>query len=171
MPTGSAAFDFYGANRVGDNLFANCLLALDAATGKRVWHFSSFATMSGIAICLLPPTLVRVEGTARCRRRRADHEVRLRLGIRSRTGKPLFPFARASTFRPATSMARSRAQAGTAVKPEPFARQAAHGRHAHPAHPGSNASGEGRSRKCERPAVHAAEPRGNHRFPGFDGGR
>jgi quinoprotein glucose dehydrogenase len=38
-PTGSAAHDFYGGNRIGDNLFANCLLALDAATGKRLWHF------------------------------------------------------------------------------------------------------------------------------------
>src|SRR5258707_2644375 len=37
--TGSASFDFYGANRVGDNLFANCILALNAATGERVWHF------------------------------------------------------------------------------------------------------------------------------------
>ena len=39
IPTGSAAFDFYGGNRQGDNLFANCLLALDAATGQRLWHF------------------------------------------------------------------------------------------------------------------------------------
>ena len=39
--TGSAAFDFYGANRAGDNLYANSLLALDAATGKRVWHFQA----------------------------------------------------------------------------------------------------------------------------------
>jgi quinoprotein glucose dehydrogenase len=39
VPTGSAAFDFYGGNRKGDNLFANCLLALDANTGKRIWHF------------------------------------------------------------------------------------------------------------------------------------
>lgn len=39
VPTGSAAFDFYGANRAGDNLFANCLIALDAKTGKRLWHF------------------------------------------------------------------------------------------------------------------------------------
>ena len=39
VPTGSAAMDFYGANRIGDDLFANCLLALDAATGKRLWHF------------------------------------------------------------------------------------------------------------------------------------
>ena len=40
-PTGSAAFDFYGANRPGDNLFANSLLCLDANTGKRVWHFQA----------------------------------------------------------------------------------------------------------------------------------
>jgi quinoprotein glucose dehydrogenase len=37
--TGSAAFDFYGANRIGDNLFADCILALDGRTGKRLWHF------------------------------------------------------------------------------------------------------------------------------------
>jgi quinoprotein glucose dehydrogenase len=39
VPTGSAAFDFYGANRLGDDLFANCLLALNADTGERIWHF------------------------------------------------------------------------------------------------------------------------------------
>lgn len=37
--TGSPSFDFYGANRHGDNLFADCVLALDARTGKRIWHF------------------------------------------------------------------------------------------------------------------------------------
>ena len=37
-PTGSAAFDFWGGNRIGQNLFANCLIALDAKTGHRVWH-------------------------------------------------------------------------------------------------------------------------------------
>lgn len=39
IPTGSAAHDFYGGNRKGKNLFANTLLALDANTGKRIWHF------------------------------------------------------------------------------------------------------------------------------------
>ena len=39
VPTGSAVMDFYGADRVGDDLFANTLLALDANTGKRLWHF------------------------------------------------------------------------------------------------------------------------------------
>ena len=38
VPTGSAAFDYYGGDRAGDNLFANTLLALDARTGTRVWH-------------------------------------------------------------------------------------------------------------------------------------
>jgi quinoprotein glucose dehydrogenase len=40
-PTGSAAFDFWGGDRPGDNLFADSLLALDAATGTRVWHFQT----------------------------------------------------------------------------------------------------------------------------------
>ena len=39
VPTGSAAPDFYGGIRKGSNLFANCLLALDAKTGRRLWHF------------------------------------------------------------------------------------------------------------------------------------
>lgn len=39
IPLGSPAFDFYGGNRIGNNLFGNCLLALDAATGQRIWHY------------------------------------------------------------------------------------------------------------------------------------
>jgi quinoprotein glucose dehydrogenase len=39
VPTGSAVFDFYGGDRVGDDLFADSLVALDAETGKRLWHF------------------------------------------------------------------------------------------------------------------------------------
>ncbi len=39
--TGSAAYDFYGANREGDNLYANTILCLKAATGERVWHFQA----------------------------------------------------------------------------------------------------------------------------------
>jgi quinoprotein glucose dehydrogenase len=39
VPTGSAVFDFYGGDRVGNDLFADSLIALDAETGKRIWHF------------------------------------------------------------------------------------------------------------------------------------
>ena len=38
VPTGSASPDFYGGRRIGSNRFANSLLALDAATGRLVWH-------------------------------------------------------------------------------------------------------------------------------------
>jgi quinoprotein glucose dehydrogenase len=39
VPTGSAVPDFYGGARIGDDLYADCLLALNAATGKLVWYF------------------------------------------------------------------------------------------------------------------------------------
>jgi quinoprotein glucose dehydrogenase len=41
IPTGSATPDFYGGDRVGANLFANSLIALDALTGRRRWHFQT----------------------------------------------------------------------------------------------------------------------------------
>jgi glucose dehydrogenase len=39
VPTASGKFNFYGGYRKGNNLFGNCILALDARTGKRLWHF------------------------------------------------------------------------------------------------------------------------------------
>ena len=39
LPAGSPTYDFYGGDRKGANLFGNCLLALDARTGKRLWHY------------------------------------------------------------------------------------------------------------------------------------
>ena len=41
IPTGTARYDFYGGNRPGDNLFANSLIAIDARTGERIWHFQT----------------------------------------------------------------------------------------------------------------------------------
>jgi quinoprotein glucose dehydrogenase len=41
LPLGSATYDFYGADRLGNTLFANSLVALDARTGKRLWHFQT----------------------------------------------------------------------------------------------------------------------------------
>jgi quinoprotein glucose dehydrogenase len=41
VATGAAAFDFYGSDRHGDDLFANSVLCLDAATGKRKWHYQT----------------------------------------------------------------------------------------------------------------------------------
>ena len=41
IPTGTARYDYFGGNREGDNLFANSIVALDAATGERVWHYQT----------------------------------------------------------------------------------------------------------------------------------
>src|SRR5215471_11220444 len=41
VPTASPKYNFYGGNRRGDNLFGDCLLALDARTGTRLWHFQT----------------------------------------------------------------------------------------------------------------------------------
>jgi quinoprotein glucose dehydrogenase len=41
FPLGSPTYDYYGADRIGANLFGNCLLALDARTGKRIWHYQT----------------------------------------------------------------------------------------------------------------------------------
>jgi quinoprotein glucose dehydrogenase len=41
VPTGSPTADFYGADRIGDDLYGNSLIALDARTGKRLWHFQT----------------------------------------------------------------------------------------------------------------------------------
>jgi quinoprotein glucose dehydrogenase len=60
VPTGSAAFDFYGADRHGDNLFANTLLCLDAATGKRKWHFQAVRHDVWDLDFPSPPTLITV---------------------------------------------------------------------------------------------------------------
>ncbi len=60
--TGSAASDFYGADRAGDNLFANCLIALDARTGKRLWHFQTVHHDLWDTDNPCPPVLCTVKG-------------------------------------------------------------------------------------------------------------
>ena len=40
-PVGSASFDFYGGRRTGNDLYANCVVALNAATGQLIWHFQT----------------------------------------------------------------------------------------------------------------------------------
>ena len=61
VPTGSAASDFYGADRVGDDLFANCLIALNAETGKRIWHFQAVKHDLWDRDFPCPPVLVTVD--------------------------------------------------------------------------------------------------------------
>lgn len=41
VPLGSPTYDYYGADRIGANLFSDCIVALDARTGKRLWHYQT----------------------------------------------------------------------------------------------------------------------------------
>ncbi len=59
-PTGSASFDFYGGKRKGVGLFADCLLALNAATGQRIWHFQEIHHDIWDKDLPTPPALVTV---------------------------------------------------------------------------------------------------------------
>jgi quinoprotein glucose dehydrogenase len=65
IPTGSASFDFWGGNRKGANLFANCILALDARTGKRIWHFQTVHHDLWDRDLPAPPNLVTVTHNGR----------------------------------------------------------------------------------------------------------
>lgn len=91
-PTGSAAYDFYGGNRPGNNLFANCLLALDAATGKLIWHYQLVHHDIWDRDPPCPPNLV----TVRHQGKNVDAVVQITkqgyVFVFDRvTGKPLFP--------------------------------------------------------------------------------
>lgn len=59
--TGSASYDFYGGKRTGANLYANCLLALDAVTGKRKWHFQTVHHDVWDRDLSSPPALVKIK--------------------------------------------------------------------------------------------------------------
>lgn len=90
--TGSASFDFYGSNRIGDNLYANCVLALDAGTGKLVWHFQGIRHDVWDYDFPAAPSLVTVTRNGR----KVDAVAQItKYGyvyvLDRRTGKPLFP--------------------------------------------------------------------------------
>lgn len=92
VPTGSAAFDFYGANRLGDNLFANCLIALNAETGERVWHFQVVRHDLWDRDLPAPPSLVRVRRDGRLVDAVAQTTKSGYVFVFEReSGKPLFP--------------------------------------------------------------------------------
>ncbi|MCP5119634.1 MAG: PQQ-binding-like beta-propeller repeat protein [bacterium] len=91
-PTGSAAFDFYGSNRVGDNLFANSLLALNAETGERVWHFQFVKHDVWDRDLPSPAALIRVERDGRTIDAVAQITKSGFVFVFNReTGEPLFP--------------------------------------------------------------------------------
>jgi len=92
VPTGSAVTDFYGADRVGDDLFANTLLALDANTGKQIWHFQAVHHDMWDRDFPSPPALVRVKRDGKMVDAVAQTTKHGFVFLFERaTGRPLFP--------------------------------------------------------------------------------
>ena len=124
VPTGSAAFDFYGPNRIGDNLFANCLIALKAETGERVWHFQGVRHDVWDRDFPSPPSLVTVKRSGRLVNAVAQITKSGFVFVFEReTGKLLFPIEYRKV--PASDVEGERlAQTQPfPLKPLPFARQ------------------------------------------------
>jgi quinoprotein glucose dehydrogenase len=124
VPTGSAAFDFYGANRVGDDLFANCLIALNAETGERIWHFQGVKHDLWDRDFPSPPTLVTVNRDGKQIDAVAQTSKQGFVYLFDRAnGKPLFPIAY-RRYPPSTVPGEvAAAEQPLPAKPAPFARQ------------------------------------------------
>ena len=100
VPTGSAASDFYGANRLETILFANCLIALNADTGKRIWHFQFVHHDIWDRDLPSPPALVTVKRNGQDVDAVAQTTKQGWVFLFDReTGKPLFPMENPATIR------------------------------------------------------------------------
>ncbi len=90
--TGSPAYDKWGGNRPGDGLFGNCTLALDAATGKRLWHFQAVHHDLWDFDLPCPPVLARLEQDGELRDAVVQPTKMGHLFVLDReTGEPLYP--------------------------------------------------------------------------------
>jgi quinoprotein glucose dehydrogenase len=125
VPTGSAAADFYGANRIGDNLYANSLLALNADTGKLLWHFQFVRHDIWDRDAPSPPSLITIRQNGKTIDAVAQAMKHGYVFVFDRaSGTPIFPIEY-RTF-PASDVP-GEAAADTQpipTKPPPFSRQA-----------------------------------------------
>lgn len=124
VPTGSAAYDFYGGDRPGENLFANCILALDAATGERLWHYQIVRHDIWDRDVPAPPNLVQLEIDGRRVDALAQITKSAHVFILDReTGRPLFEIEERPV--PASDLPGEQAWPTQPIptRPPPFARQ------------------------------------------------
>jgi quinoprotein glucose dehydrogenase len=170
--TGSAAFDFYGGDRRGDNLFANCTLALDARTGKRVWHFQTLHHDLWDHDLPAYPNLVTVTHDGR----RVDAVAQVtKTGFvflfDRETGKPLFDVRERPVPASDVSGERAAATQPIPVKPPPFSAQFLDEANVTDIGPSNRAAVLARLREVRGgPAFNPPSLQGTVVIPGFHGG-
>jgi quinoprotein glucose dehydrogenase len=124
VPTGSAVFDFYGGDRLGDDLYANTLLALDADTGKMIWHFQAVHHDIWDRDFPSPPTLVTILHNGKEVEAIAQATKMGFLYVLNRaTGKPVFPVEEMKTLPSSIPGEVASTSQPKPTIPEPFARQ------------------------------------------------
>jgi quinoprotein glucose dehydrogenase len=124
-PTGSPTHDLYGADRPGQNLFGNCLLALNARTGKRLWHFQVVHHDLWDYDLTAAPKLLTVRHNGRPVEIVAQAGKTGFLYVFERlTGKPLWPIEERAVPKSDVPGEVSSPTQPFPTKPPPFARQA-----------------------------------------------
>jgi quinoprotein glucose dehydrogenase len=124
LATGSPAYDFYGADRKGENIFGNCVVALDAATGKHIWHFQTIHHDLWDYDLPAPPNLVtvtrngkKIDAVAQC------SKIGFLYVFNRETGEPLFPIEERPVPQSDVPGEETWPTQPYPVKPKPYARQ------------------------------------------------
>lgn len=124
VPTGSATADFYGADRTGNDLYADCLLALNAGTGKLIWYFQGVHHDIWDRDFPSPPSLVSVRHDGKMMDAVAQTTKQGVLYLFDRaTGKPIFPIEERAFPQTDVPGEVSSPTQPMPILPAPFARQ------------------------------------------------
>lgn len=172
VPTGSAAFDFWGGNRHGENLFANSIIALDAATGERIWHYQFVRHDLWDRDLPAPPNLVTVTHEGKRIEALAQITKSGHVFVFDRdNGTPLFPVEEREVPRSDLMGEMAWPTQPMPLKPPPFARQIFREEDVTDISPESHAYVMERFEKT-RSGGQFVPPStdGTMIFPGFDGG-
>ena len=124
LATGSPTYDFYGADRAGKNLFGNCVVALDAQTGKYIWHFQTIHHDLWDYDLPAPPNLITIEKDGKRKDAVAQtSKVGFLYVLDRETGESLYPIEERSV--PASDVPGEQAWPTQPypLKPKPYARQ------------------------------------------------
>jgi quinoprotein glucose dehydrogenase len=124
VPTGSAVFDFWGGDRVGDDLYSDSELALDAETGKLLWHFQGVHHDIWDRDFPSPPALVTVKRDGKSVDAVAQTTKQGWMFLFDRvTGKPLFPVEERGVPQSTAPGEVTSPTQPVPLAPEPFTRQ------------------------------------------------
>lgn len=172
LPTGSAAFDFWGGNRKGDNLYANSLLALKAATGEYVWHYQFVRHDVWDRDLPQAPVLVNVSRDGRSIPAIAQATKTGHVFVFDReTGAPLFPMAEQAVPKSDLEGEETAASQPVPLSPPAFARQLFTEDEITTLNPEATASVRERFLAARRGSTWTPpSTQGTIMFPGFDGG-